>query len=624
VKRLAVTLAALASLVFAPAALAAGATITRAGQLPFPDRQYVLSLPSAKKINPSEVQVRENGKAVASPSVLPASAANSRSLGVVLVIDTSRSMKGTPITAAFAAARAFAAHRNPQQQLGIVTFNGTATELLRPTADAAAIQQALSVAPPLGRDTHIYDAVDAAVVMLESSHITGGSIVVLSDGSDTGSRLTQQAVASRAEADGIRVYAVGLRSGAFDPSVLENLARQGQGSYSEAGSSTALAKIYDQLGSELSSQYLVRYRSLALPHRRVSVTVSVPSAGIEASSSYATPALPQRSPPPFHRAFVQSRRAVVILAAICATSLGLALWTIITMRPERRSLRSRVADFVAPAPEEIEGKPRAPRLTERFFGAAGDKLERKEWWANFQEELDVARIEIPAGRLAAGTVVLTIVAMWVVWLLSGAAALAILGLGTPFLVRAAVQRKLDRERNLFDGQLADNLQVIASALRAGQSFSGALAVAVQDAPQPTRREFERVVADERIGVPLDQALGVVARRMRNRDVEQVQLVAALQRQTGGNMAEVLDRAADSIRERADIRRLVKTLTAQGRLSRWVLTMLPLVLALVLTIVNPGYLDPLFATTTGRFLLILSVVMITAGSLVIKRIVQIEV
>jgi tight adherence protein B len=104
----------------------------------------------------------------------------------------------------------------------------------------------------------------------------------------------------------------------------------------------------------------------------------------------------------------------------------------------------------------------------------------------------------------------------------------------------------------------------------------------------------------------------------------VQLVAALQRQTGGNMAEVLDRAADSIRERADIRRLVKTLTAQGRLSRWVLTLLPLVLALVLTVVNPGYLDPLFATNTGRFLLILSVVMITAGSLVIKRIVQIEV
>jgi tight adherence protein B len=90
------------------------------------------------------------------------------------------------------------------------------------------------------------------------------------------------------------------------------------------------------------------------------------------------------------------------------------------------------------------------------------------------------------------------------------------------------------------------------------------------------------------------------------------------------MAEVLDRAADTIRERADIRRLVKTLTAQGRLSRWVLTLLPFVLGIVLTLVNPGYLDPLFTTNAGRFLLILSVLMVTAGSLVIKRIVEIKV
>ena len=90
------------------------------------------------------------------------------------------------------------------------------------------------------------------------------------------------------------------------------------------------------------------------------------------------------------------------------------------------------------------------------------------------------------------------------------------------------------------------------------------------------------------------------------------------------MAEVLDRAADTIRERADIRRLVKTLTAQGRLSRWVLTLIPVVLAVLLTVVNPGYLDPLFTTNTGRILVIVCVLMITAGSLVIKRIVEIEV
>jgi Flp pilus assembly protein TadB len=603
---------------------ARAATITPAGELAFPNRQYVLSLPSAEKIDPSEVKVLENGQPVASPSVLPASAANGRALGVVLVIDTSRSMTGPPIAAAFAAARAFAAHRNPQQQLGIVTFNGAPTVALRPMSNAASIDRALATTPRLGRDTHIYDAVDVAIKMLRSARISGGSIVVLSDGSDTGSAMTQEGVVSRAEADGIRIYAVGLRSGAFDPTALSELAHGGQGTYSEAGSTAALAKIYDELGSELSSQYLVRYRSLASPHRRVTVTVKVQSAGIETSSSYVTPALPQHFSPPFHRSFIQGNGAVALVGLICAALLGLTLWTILTTRPHRRSLHSRVADFVAPAPEAANAKPRAPRLIQRFLGAADDKLARKAWWGNFKEELDVAGVDMPAGRIAAATAVATILAVSFIWWVTGAAVIALLGVGMPFLVRAAVHQKLNRQRSLFDGQLADNLQVIASALRAGQSFSGALAVAVNDAPQPTRREFERVVADERIGIPLEESLGVVARRMANRDLEQVQLVAALQRRTGGNMAEVLDRAADTIRERADIRRLVKTLTAQGRLSRWVLTLIPIVLAVILTGVNPGYLDPLFSTGTGRTLLIVCVVMVMAGSLVIKRIVEIEV
>jgi tight adherence protein B len=188
----------------------------------------------------------------------------------------------------------------------------------------------------------------------------------------------------------------------------------------------------------------------------------------------------------------------------------------------------------------------------------------------------------------------------------------------------AIQRKVEQQRKLFQDQLADNLQVIASAMRAGQSFTGALSVAVSDAPQPTRREFERVVADERLGVPLDQGLSVVARRMRNRDLEQIELVAMLQRQTGGNMAEVLDQAAETIRERADLRRMVKTLTAQGRMSRWVVTALPPGLVLMITAINPGYIRPLFATGAGHAVLVVSAVMVVCGSLVIKRIVNIEV
>jgi tight adherence protein B len=133
-----------------------------------------------------------------------------------------------------------------------------------------------------------------------------------------------------------------------------------------------------------------------------------------------------------------------------------------------------------------------------------------------------------------------------------------------------------------------------------------------------------VVADEQLGVPLDHSLEVVARRMDNRDLDQVALVATLQRDTGGNTAEVLDRVTDTVRARFELRRLVKTLTAQGRMSRWVVSLLPLGLFTVITLMNPGYLRPLYTHTSGRILLVISVIMIVSGSLVIRRIVNFKV
>jgi len=104
----------------------------------------------------------------------------------------------------------------------------------------------------------------------------------------------------------------------------------------------------------------------------------------------------------------------------------------------------------------------------------------------------------------------------------------------------------------------------------------------------------------------------------------VALVAHLQRQTGGNAAEVLDRVVDLIRERADLRRLVRTLTAQGRMSRWILSALPLVLLGAILAIAPHYLAPLFEKSTGRIMLVGAGVMVVIGSLAIRRIVDIKV
>jgi len=187
-----------------------------------------------------------------------------------------------------------------------------------------------------------------------------------------------------------------------------------------------------------------------------------------------------------------------------------------------------------------------------------------------------------------------------------------------------VKQKVSKKRKSFAEQLPDNLEVLAGALRAGHSLVGAMNVMVEGADEPSKTEFRRVLQDEQLGVPIDQALMVTSERMENVDIDQVAIVTRLQREAGGNTAEVLDRVVENIRGRMEIRRLIKVLTAQGRLARWILTGLPLVLVGFLLLINPDWLTPLTATNIGRAFLVLWALMLIAGSIVIKRIVEIEV
>jgi tight adherence protein B len=224
-----------------------------------------------------------------------------------------------------------------------------------------------------------------------------------------------------------------------------------------------------------------------------------------------------------------------------------------------------------------------------------------------------------AVSVAAGTVAVLLLLATI-----GGPFLAVLALAVPVAAWALIARRLREQRLLFRDQLADNLQIVSSAMRAGHSLSGALSVVAEDAPEPTQREFSRALADERLGVPLDRALQVVVDRMDSKDLEQVALVAALQRETGGNTAEVLDRVTDTVRDRVALQRMIKTLTAQGRMSRWVVSGLPVALLAAITVINPEYMQPMYDTPLGRGLLLLAALMVISGSLVIKRIVDIKV
>jgi tight adherence protein B len=599
--------------------------LTESGEPGFPDRSYLLSLPSGTQVRPDQIRLHEDGQRIAEVSAVAASAASARGFGVVLVIDTSRSMKGEPIRDAMAAARAFAKRRNPRQQLGVVMFNGDTVVALPLTQDAAEIERALTPIPQLGRNTHVFDAVGQAVGMLRTERLKPASVVVLSDGSDTGSRTSAAQVSAQARKNGVRVFSVGLRSGAFDAGTLADLARATHGIYDEARRPGDLGHIFDELGRRLASEYLLTYRSLAGPNHRVRVQVSVDGVPGTASAAYKTPALRTELPPYNTSSFWSSPAAMFLVSLACGLLL-VATGYFLFSRPARRSLRRRVTQFVSPPPVEASenGDAHVTLTSPGLLMRVARPLEGMRRWPEFEESLDVARIAMPANQVVGGTIITTLLVTMLIGMVTGSALFALLALLLPLVVRRVVIFKLARERKRFGEQLADNLQVIASALRAGYSLVGAMAISVDDAPEPTKREFERVVADEKLGVPLDEGLSVVARRMKSRDLEQLMLVASLQRETGGNTAEVLDRVADTVRERADVRRMVQTLTAQGRISRWIVSALPVGLALAIMAINPAYLDPLFKTPAGHAMLVLAVLFLFAGSAVIKKIVTIEV
>ena len=624
---------------FAVAAICAASTlaastpirITEAGGASFPARSYVLSLPQAMQLEQGVVSVTENGKDVDSLLVTSAGEKTSQRFGVVLAIDASISMRGNAIKAAMSAARTLAAQRNSNQLLGLIVFNKEPIVVLPLTNDPTKIGQALLTPPALSPGTQIYDAVDNAVTMLTNAHVQAGSVVVLSDGADTGSRIAESQAAGHARNAHVRVFTVGLKSRFFEGAALKKLARDVGGSYILARNAAALGGIYGTLGSKFANEYLIQYRSLAKAGVRVDVRVKVKGVPGVATTAYDTPKLATlvRAPKAPYKISVSHRlwtsTITGMLAALLAAGLiGIGAYSLLA-GPKRGTVRHRMAEFVS-VPLGRRGRERpTAQLTGKLLDGTESLLRSSSRWHKFKWELQVAQVKMPAEQIIILTLIASIVSFLFIEYFFGSLLVGIMfALAIPYAARSLVKRDLAKKRGQFAEQLPDNLQVLASALRAGHSFIGALSVVVNDAPEPAKSEFQRVIADEQLGVPVDQALRVVVERMDNRELEQVALVASMQRESGGNTAEVLDRVTETIRERFELRRNVKTLTAQGRMSRWVLTALPISLFAFISLVNPTYMHVLTESPAGKVLLVIAAMSVTAGSLIIKKIVDIKV
>ncbi len=184
--------------------------------------------------------------------------------------------------------------------------------------------------------------------------------------------------------------------------------------------------------------------------------------------------------------------------------------------------------------------------------------------------------------------------------------------------------KIKRRAAAFSEQLPDVLQLVASSLRSGFSLSQALDSVVSEGNQPVASEIGRALAEVRLGLELEDALDKVADRIRSRDLSWVVMAVRISRQVGGNLAEVLATTVHTMRERAQMRRQVRALSAEGRLSAYVLVSMPIGIGLWLFLVRRDYVRPLYTTGPGIVMLIMAVLALLVGSWWLSRVVKVEV
>lgn len=244
------------------------------------------------------------------------------------------------------------------------------------------------------------------------------------------------------------------------------------------------------------------------------------------------------------------------------------------------------------------------RRLEQQLSVAGVPLRAKEFvliWA-------ITGIGFPAlAYVASRNVVIT-------------AAVTLCGLALPPLLPGWYKRKRMR---LFDSQLSDSLMVISNCLRAGFTFQQALESIVSEMPDPISAEFGRVLRETKLNVPLDTALQNMVQRLKSDDLGLLVSAVIIQRQVGGNLAEILDNISGTIRDRLKIRAQIKVATSSGRASGLIIGLLPVIMLLVLMLIDPSYVNLFFTTPTGIAMLCVGGVLELIGFLFVRKIVNIK-
>lgn len=262
---------------------------------------------------------------------------------------------------------------------------------------------------------------------------------------------------------------------------------------------------------------------------------------------------------------------------------------------------------------------------ESVVGAAVDRaVAGRSFAQNLSTQLARANLKWTVGEFIVMTVIFAVGAGALFFVLKRIVLVPVGILGGFFLPRIYLSMRKNKRLKEFNDQLGDALNLMVNSLRAGYSTMQAMEVISNEMPAPISEEFGRVVLELQLGVPFDTAMANLMRRMPSGDMDLVITAMSVQREVGGNLAEVLDAISFTIRERVRIKGEIKALTAQGRITGYVITALPFALAGLIYMMTPDFMGGLFTDPCGWVMIGVSLVLIVLGYFVINKIVNIEV
>jgi tight adherence protein B len=518
----------------------------------------------------------------------------------------------------------------------LISFATEVEVLTEPTDDAALLTDRIEALEAEG-NTSLHDAVVEGVGVLQA-YDGQRNLVVFADGEDNQSQATlDDAIQAGADAE-IPVTMLVLESPIVEVEPLRAIAEGTGGQTLTATDAAELQDAFEQVTSDLVSQYLLRYSSDLVGPETLDLAVTVRAGDASQELTYSVRNLREGAPPPpaaptvvvpNEPGLLARTEALVVGGAAAFIALLLLGGLLFTGQRSRadRNLGDQLSQYLDGTAHRRVA--RSGQLAAHLRERAMEMLESAPRPVGLDEKLTV-RLEQAAWPMRNGEFILLVILSAV-----GPAVLAavifnplgglLLGILTSLIPLVVLENRRSKRQDAFLTALPDTLQLMAGSLRAGYGVLQAIDTIAKETSGPTSEEFSRVLTEARLGMPIEDALEALADRIDNEDLRWVVLAINIQREVGGNLAELLDVVSAVLREREMLRRQIKVLSAEGKLSAIILILLPIFLAVYLVLMRPEYVGVLVTSGLLGYMMIGGAVFLMAvGVFWIRNLIRIEV